>query len=104
MYRQFGRVNRRIRAAGYVLLGPIMMDLFPFCRQQGIRAVVFDWDGVMVDSGEISAEAYRRVLAEFGIEVDRREILIREGQPTADLIISLLAKRGISLTPQKLPV
>jgi beta-phosphoglucomutase len=77
-----------------------MMDNFPFCRQLGIQAVVLDWDGVLVDSGQISSEAFQRVLREVGIEVKQRDILIREGQPTAELIKALLTERGISLTPE----
>lgn len=36
-------------------------------------AVIFDLDGVLIDSEELQYAAYRRVLADFGIEVGRDE-------------------------------
>lgn len=35
-----------------------------------LRAVVFDWDGTLVDSAEKSYRCYRKVFARFGIEYD----------------------------------
>jgi beta-phosphoglucomutase len=75
---------------------------FSFCRRQGIRAVIFDWDGVVVDSGQASVEAYQRIFREVGIELDQRAIRLREGQPTPELITSLLKQQGSSVTADEL--
>lgn len=41
-------------------------------RQAGpLRAVLFDWDGTLVDSAESSFRCYARVFPEFGIPFDR---------------------------------
>jgi len=79
-----------------------MNESFPFCRREGLQAVVFDWDGVIVDSGQASCEAYQRVFREVGIEIEQREIRLREGQPTPELITSLLAQHGSSVTADRL--
>ena len=38
--------------------------------RDGLRAVLFDWDGTLVDSAEKSYRCYRRVFASFGIDYD----------------------------------
>jgi HAD superfamily hydrolase (TIGR01509 family) len=38
--------------------------------RDGLRAVLFDWDGTLVDSAEKSYRCYRRVFARFGIDYD----------------------------------
>lgn len=52
----------------------------PFCDRN--QAVVFDCDGVVVDSRENYRRAYEMVLSEAGVKVTPREIYLREGQPT----------------------
>jgi len=38
--------------------------------RNGLRAVLFDWDGTLVDSAEKSYRCYRRVFARYGIDYD----------------------------------
>lgn len=38
--------------------------------RDGLRAVLFDWDGTLVDSAEKSYRCYQRVFARFGIDYD----------------------------------
>jgi len=40
-------------------------------RPQPLRAVLFDWDGTLVDTSEASYRCYVRMFAEFGIAFDR---------------------------------
>ncbi|HEX3321004.1 MAG TPA: HAD family phosphatase [Terriglobales bacterium] len=67
-----------------------------------VRAVVFDWDGVLVDSAQSYYLAYEWVLKQVGIDTTPREIYLREGQPTPDLIATLCSERGISITVEKI--
>lgn len=67
-----------------------------------IRAVVFDWDGVLVDSAQSYYLAYEWVLKQVGIDTTPREIYLREGQPTPDLISTLCAEHGIPITTEKI--
>ena len=63
-----------------------------------VAAVIFDWDGVLVDSGRNYYRAYELVLQGIGITTTPREIYMREGQPTPQLISTLCAERGIPIT------
>ena len=42
-------------------------------RPEGLRAVLFDWDGTLVDSAETSFRAYVSLFRELGIAFDRDE-------------------------------
>lgn len=70
----------------------------PFCDRNQFQAVVFDCDGVLVDSRENYRRAYEMVLREAGANVTPREIYLREGQPTPQLLTALLSLRQISVT------
>ena len=71
------------------------------CALNDVGAVIFDWDGVLVDSGRNYYHAYELVLQEIGIITTPREIYLREGQPTPQLIATLCADRGIPITDAK---
>ena len=66
-----------------------------------VAAFIFDWDGVLVDSGRIYYRAYERVLLEMGISITPRKIYLREGQPTPQVIRSLCAEHGIAITDER---
>ncbi|MGZ4816662.1 MAG: HAD family hydrolase [Terriglobales bacterium] len=70
-------------------------DPFPFCRANAIRALAFDCDGVLLDSGRSYYLAYERVLRESGAHVSPREIYLEEGQPTPEVLRLMLKKHGI---------
>ncbi|MFI5184118.1 MAG: HAD hydrolase-like protein, partial [Vicinamibacteria bacterium] len=40
-------------------------------RTDGFRAILFDWDGTLVDSAEKSYRCYVQVFSAYGIEYDR---------------------------------
>ena len=42
-------------------------------RPRGLRAVLFDWDGTLVDSAEASFRAYVSLFRELGIAFDREQ-------------------------------
>jgi beta-phosphoglucomutase len=70
-------------------------DPFPFCRANAIRALAFDCDGVLLDSGRTYYLAYERVLREAGAQVSPREIYLEEGKPTPEVLRLMLEKRGM---------
>jgi HAD superfamily hydrolase (TIGR01509 family) len=67
-----------------------------------LKAVLFDLDGVLVDSEPISTEASDRVLASVGIflsDEERREVF---GKRTIENYRRHIERRGLKLNPQKL--
>ena len=58
----------------------------PFLEQHGFSAVLWDWDGVLVDSGYNFYRAYEMVFRDEGIVTSPREIYLREGEPTPRLL------------------
>lgn len=75
---------------------------FPFCERNGFRALLFDWDGVLMDSGADYFRAYELALAPEGLQFDPREVFLREGRRTGEVIAALFAERGIPLPEAKL--
>ena len=73
-----------------------------FLDRLGVRAVVFDLDGVLIDSMPFHYEAYRRVLAEEGLTVERMDIYLREGLGTPDVLRSLAEARGYAVSPERI--
>lgn len=49
--------------------------------QNKIKAVVFDWDGVIVDSMHMIAEVIRSVASSYGVKVSATEVLNNYFQP-----------------------
>jgi len=75
---------------------------FSFCEANGFRALIFDWDGVLLDSGQAYYLGYERVLEEAGIATSPREIYLREGQPTGQLLAHLFAARRIPVSEPRI--
>jgi beta-phosphoglucomutase len=80
---------------------PVRVGL-PFLERHGCRALVFDWDGVLVDSGPNYYRAYEMVLQDTGVTTTPREIYLREGQPTPQVLAAILSDRGITVDEDRL--
>jgi phosphoglycolate phosphatase-like HAD superfamily hydrolase len=68
-----------------------------FFERHGLQAALWDWDGVLVDSGYSFRRAYEMVLQDEGIVPDPREIYLREGQPTPSLLKAIFDLRGVPI-------
>lgn len=67
------------------------------------RAVVFDFDGVLLDTMRYHAEAYRRLFREeAGVEVEDRDVFLREGQPSDAVIADLAKLKGLDWSEEKI--
>ena len=73
-----------------------------FLDRLGISAVVFDLDGVLIDSMPFHYEAYRRVLAQEGLSVERMDIYLREGLGSPDVLRSLAENKGWAFFPESI--
>ena len=60
-----------------------------------IDAVLFDMDGVVVDSMKFHADAWIRVLGEYGIRLEDIDIFKREGMPGRESIEDICLEKGI---------
>ncbi len=67
-----------------------------------LKAVLFDLDGVLVDSESISREASDTVLARHGIFLEDEERTLVFGRRTIDNYRRHVERRGLDLDPQKL--
>src|SRR5438128_1111686 len=69
-----------------------------FCELNDLRALLFDWDGVLIDSGFNYYRAYELALQNTGIATNPLEIYLREGQ----LLATIFEQRGIPVTDSKI--
>lgn len=85
--------STRVRVTNRTANGPGRE--FAFLERHEFRAVVFDWDGVLVDSSANYYRAYEMVLRDAGVTITPREVYLLEGQPTPQVLTAILNERGI---------
>jgi HAD superfamily hydrolase (TIGR01509 family) len=74
----------------------------PFLEQHGFATVLWDWDGVLADSGYNFYHAYERVLRDEGIVTSPREIYLREGEPTPRLLKAIFDQHHVPIDDAKI--
>lgn len=67
-------------------------------NNQKYQAVLFDLDGVLIDSMSAHANAWRTVFAEYGVDLPRMEIMLREGEKAEFSLDELCRKYGLALS------
>jgi len=67
-----------------------------------VSAIIFDVDGVLVQSMERNYEAYRKVFEPLGIHIEQREVFANEGRRSRDLIDLLAKAHGVEPTDAQL--
>ncbi len=60
-----------------------------------LKAIIFDMDGVLVDSMSYHAKAIGNIFEQIGVEMDPNEVFEREGERTEDVISYLLEKGSV---------
>lgn len=63
------------------------------------QAVLFDMDGVVLDSMEQHASAWLRVMSAAGLQVEREFVLAHEGCLQSNVLEKLLIDQGVVLPP-----
>ena len=61
-----------------------------------IRAIVFDMDGVLVDTEPLHIRAWKRLFGGMGVEVSEQEYLDAIGVADDDFVRKLIARHGLS--------
>ena len=62
---------------------------------KGIESILFDMDGVIVDSMRNHADAWKEVLGELGIELDDIDVFKREGMSGKSSIEDIFREKGL---------
>ncbi|HHL72615.1 MAG TPA: HAD family phosphatase [Bacteroidetes bacterium] len=65
-----------------------------------IRAVLFDFDGVIVNSMPGHARAWVRIFAEKGLDITEEDVYLHEGRPTVDVAHVFLSRHGLPAEKQ----
>lgn len=66
-----------------------------------LRSVIFDVDGVLVQSMDRHHEAYRRAFADLRVDVRKDEVFSNEGRRSREVIEAIAKARGIRLSPEQ---
>ncbi|MBW2063071.1 MAG: HAD family phosphatase [Deltaproteobacteria bacterium] len=67
---------------------------------ENVQAVIFDLDGVILDSMPAHVASWRKALGEFDLEVDADFILRHEGALDRDLLVHLFERNGQRVAPE----
>lgn len=67
-----------------------------------IQAVLFDYDGVLVNSMPSHVRAWQHVFKGYGFDVEPEEVLLAEGSPAPDLAREICSRRNLSLTGEEI--
>lgn len=67
-----------------------------------LRAVIFDVDGVLVQSMEKHHQAYQRAFQDIGVHVRLEEVYANEGRRSREVIETLAKVRGLDLASAQL--
>jgi beta-phosphoglucomutase len=66
-----------------------------------IRAVLFDFDGVIGDTMSWHLAAWKEVLGTVGIDLKPEMVLKNEGRPAAEIAMIIARTVGVPLSPEK---
>ena len=67
-----------------------------------IKNIIFDFDGVLVDSEILVAKAFAKYMQNFGVEIDEKEFVNFAGKKTVQVIEILSQKYSIKNNPIKI--
>lgn len=62
----------------------------------GLQAVLFDMDGVIIDGMPFHAKAWQQAFLEIGLSITPREVYEREGESGLAAVAAFLKKRGLT--------
>ena len=67
-----------------------------------VKAVLFDYDGVLVNSMPFHVKAWQSVFADFKITIEPEEVLLREGARPIELAHEIFADRSVEISELEL--
>jgi len=66
-----------------------------------MKAVIFDKDGVLVETFYLYYKAYKKILSEVGINITKNDIAKRYGMKGPKIIKQIMNERGTNITDKK---
>lgn len=69
--------------------------------KDNLKGVLFDLDGVLINSMEYHVKSFEKLFEEMGVEIQPEEIYKREGSPGEFFISEILEDRGINLSKER---
>ena len=73
-----------------------------FLDRLGVEAVIFDVDGVLLETMSLHYQSYRQILEPEGLSVEPIEISLREGLGTPAVLASLSEEKCWGLSPERI--
>ena len=73
-----------------------------FLDRLGVEAVIFDVDGVLLETPSLHYESYRQILEPEGLSIEPIEINSREGLGTPAVLAALSEEKGWGLSPERI--
>jgi len=67
-----------------------------------VKAVLFDYDGVLVNSMPFHVKAWQSVFSDFEITIEPDEVLLREGAHSIELAREIFADRSVEISELEL--
>jgi len=67
-----------------------------------VKAVLFDYDGVLVNSMPFHVKAWQSVFSDFEITIEPDEVLLREGARSIELACEIFADRCVEISELEL--
>ena len=67
-----------------------------------LKAIIFDVDGVLIDSMRFHVDSWNIVFEEVGIKIASEDIYLLEGNNDRGIIISIFQKAGKELEPEQI--
>ena len=71
-------------------------------KRSSFKAVLFDLDGVLIDSMDAHVEAWKKAYADFGITVSSQEIRLREGEKSQCSARDIANRNGLNLSDNEI--
>lgn len=79
------------------ILPPALLFNFNDIMNRNIKAIVFDMDGVIIDSMEYHAVSFAETLGDMGVDIDSRRVYELEGMGSELVIKKLLEDKDVDI-------
>lgn len=64
--------------------------------RENIEAIIFDMDGVLINSMQYHAKSFVKCLSEVGVDIEPDEVYVLEGEGSYQIIKQLTSERGLN--------